>query len=1444
MAEFNNAFKVKKGLDVVGDSALHGNALVDGYITTPTLQPTENSTKVATTEFVRTAITNLINGSPGALDTLNELAQALGDDPNFATTMTNNLALKAPLASPALTGTPTAPTAPTADNSTTVATTAFVKNQQYATLASPGLTGTPTAPTAAVGTNTTQVSTTAFVYAVLAAYGFGNVGAAIPGGTTGSIDSNTIPSGAYQVTASNTGTKPFSDTSGFLLVFQGAGSTVAHQMYYDDTTARMFSRAYASSAWTAWREAAYLDSPTFTGTPAAPTAAADTNTTQLATTAFVIGQSGTANPTMNGTAAAGSSTRFARQDHVHPIDTSRAPLNSPGLTGVPTAPTATPGTNSTQLATTAYADAIAALKANAASPVFTGDSTFGGDITLPGTIASSDYSTYPMVGGGSFKTTANQTGALKVKLPVAYVDSYISFDIDVTEGTTDASFKARVYGYAKSSNSTWNTPTIVIQGGVASRIPNLRLGNDGSTLCVWLGELTDSWVSPNVNISNVKVGYGGLTNAWMGDWALSYVTTFDTVKTGPIVPNKAAFLASPVFTGVPLVPTPSATDNSTQIANTSWVNAAIAASGSTSIVSIPVTSTAMTLTAAQYSNSMIIFTGALSGNTVITVPNTAHAFIAANNTTGSYTLTIKSNGQTPNVQVVQNKANSLFCDTTGVYATSSTTGVQFAKQFPITANTTLDLSYLGSILIVTTSGVTITLPAANSYPGGAGVSIVNRSSGNISVASSGTDTFDAVASPLTVYPSDSYFLESDNASIWHTVWYSNEKSPSFKTSVAAPKALIGGATDDSSNALQVNGSARAANWYINNQATTDSGYVGFGNSNGPGIIFFGSGTATSGVLCFKTAGTERMRVAIGGNVLIGTTTDNGTDKLQVNGTIKSLTGGFVYPDGTTQTTANSTTQPASQWYAVGTTDAVGSFAAGDTAIRTSGFTAPFVNVHKDGLKLTRGQHFTLNADNIHINFTEALMSTDEIEVTTQGVYNPSSTYLPNMSFVQPLAGATFIPFSHVVGFAWLLMRGVHLEPGTDYTEDATGFYLVGFSADGVEKFGVFNLNAISIANALLAASPIITSGALQFSDGSQQGAAVPGRNRIINGDFRVTQRQTAALNASGGWKYGMADRWSCYTAGTGGTCTLNTISGAYNGINTVWGYGLCSAATTNITGSNLFVPFRQSIEAANMYDMVGSPTVISFSAKASVGGQYSVSLQVWDGANNLLGSYVAPFTLQASVAQDFVIRIPAMPSNWSVQATTNTGMTMCFGAVNTGGYQAPSVNQWNASSTAAYYSASGNVNWTTGVNYLLISNVQYEIGLERTPFERIEFGEALRKCQRYFCKTFPYTVAPANNAGQNGSLFICSLGQATGSTYTGARFQYPVQMRIIPSVSTFNYTTGAAGAWHDAAGSGDGSTALIGQSDTGCYVMLNAGNLYNGAAGVAWYVNAAADAEL
>ena len=86
------------GALIADDVALGGNP------TTSTQSAGNNTTRIATTAFVTTAIDNLVDSAPGTMNTLNEIAAALNDDANFNTTVTNLIAAKAPLASPSFTG--------------------------------------------------------------------------------------------------------------------------------------------------------------------------------------------------------------------------------------------------------------------------------------------------------------------------------------------------------------------------------------------------------------------------------------------------------------------------------------------------------------------------------------------------------------------------------------------------------------------------------------------------------------------------------------------------------------------------------------------------------------------------------------------------------------------------------------------------------------------------------------------------------------------------------------------------------------------------------------------------------------------------------------------------------------------------------------------------------------------------------------------------------------------------------------------------------------------------------------------------------------------------------------------------------------------------------------------------------------------------------------------
>ncbi|WP_249940718.1 tail fiber protein [Escherichia coli] len=272
---------VKTLHDLVDTKAPLDSPHLSGTPTSPTPEPGTNNTQIANAAFVYAAINALINGAPGTMDTLKEIAAAINNDPKFSETINNALALKAPLASPAFTG-------------------------------------TPTAPTAAQGTNSTQIANTAFVKAAITA---------LINGAPGTLDT------LKEIAAAINNDPKFSETINNALALK-----------------------------------APLASPAFTGTPTAPTAAQGTNSTQIANTAFVKaaitalinGAPGTLDTLKEIAAAINNDPNFSTT--INNALALKAPLASPALTGIPTAPTAAQGTNNTQIATTAYVRAaISAL---------------------------------------------------------------------------------------------------------------------------------------------------------------------------------------------------------------------------------------------------------------------------------------------------------------------------------------------------------------------------------------------------------------------------------------------------------------------------------------------------------------------------------------------------------------------------------------------------------------------------------------------------------------------------------------------------------------------------------------------------------------------------------------------------------------------------------------------------------------------------------------------------------------------------------------------------------------------------------------------------------------------------------------------------------------------------------------------------------------------------
>jgi Chaperone of endosialidase len=320
----------------------------------PTRLAGDSSGGLATTAFVQQAITanvgvSSFNARTGAVTLSTADITGAGG---------------APLASPALTGAPTAPTASLGDTSNQIATDAFVSNAIAggsvttwngrrgavvltlsdvqsvggAPIASPNFTGTPSGPTPTVGDATTRLATTAFVTNAISA------------GTAGVASFNTR-TGAVTLTPAD-----IASAGGAPLLSPAfTGTPTAPTPTAGDSTTKIATTAYVETAIgslpagvSTWNGrtgtvtlalsdvtsvgGAPLAAPVFTGAPAAPTPPALDNSTRLATTGFVTAAlpvASTTTPLMDGTAAVGNGTTWARSNHVHPTDTSRYSATNP-----------------------------------------------------------------------------------------------------------------------------------------------------------------------------------------------------------------------------------------------------------------------------------------------------------------------------------------------------------------------------------------------------------------------------------------------------------------------------------------------------------------------------------------------------------------------------------------------------------------------------------------------------------------------------------------------------------------------------------------------------------------------------------------------------------------------------------------------------------------------------------------------------------------------------------------------------------------------------------------------------------------------------------------------------------------------------------------------------------------------------------------------------------
>lgn len=162
----------------------------------------------------------------------------------------------------------------------------------------------------------------------------------------------------------------------------------------------------------------------------------------------------------------------------------------------------------------------------------------------------------------------------------------------------------------------------------------------------------------------VQGGVGGIDNAPLLNLAnrTAYLKKHvDDIEAGNTIPPTLAPINSPIFTGTPTAPTPALGDNSQKLSTTAFVQGTVNGVTAKNVAG----NTNVTLSAAEAGAGILVFTGTLTGNIAVIVPAVAKSWIVSNQTTGAYSLTVKTAAGS-GIAVAQGKNQELWCDATNV----------------------------------------------------------------------------------------------------------------------------------------------------------------------------------------------------------------------------------------------------------------------------------------------------------------------------------------------------------------------------------------------------------------------------------------------------------------------------------------------------------------------------------------------------------------------------------------------------------------------------------------------------------------------------------------------------------------------------------------------------------------------------------------------------------
>ena len=374
---------------------------------------------------------------------------------------------------------------------------------------------------------------------------------------------------------------------------------------------------------------------------------------------------------------------------------------------------------------------------------------------------------------------------------------------------------------------------------------------------------------------------------------------------------------------------------------------------------------------------------------------------------------------------------------------------------------------------------------------------------------------------------------------------------------------------------------------------------------------------------------------------------------------------------------------------------------------------------------------------------------------------------------------------NITGTTGITSFGTSMKPGQIKKVTFAAALTLTYNASSMILPGAANITTIS---GDMAEVECLSSGNYQVTYFPISGAAVVSssgaldfRNRIINGDMRVDQRNSgASFTVTGSGQYTL-DRWCAFGAVTSKFSVQQNAGSVTPPVGFAKYLGVTSLSSYSVGATEYFF-MEQQIEGQNVADLAwgtasAKAVILSFWVYSSLTGTFGGALRNSSG----LRSY--PFTYSIPVANTWTkisVSIPGDTSGtWPTDTSSCIRVDIGLGA---GSTWSGAAGSWSSNN---YVSATGAVSvvGTNGATFY-ITGIQLEQATAATAFEYLPIGISLSLCQRYYRRF--------TQAAQNPWLICLAWSRTTTDLYWS--IQLSVEMRAVPTISFSNISYNDGGA--------------------------------------------------